>query len=373
MAAFTAGIVAHLVQNAAYLGPTLFGEELRMLLANRVWGYPTKDEMKRFYQSVGLIHHGASPVRVSAVLAQLVEGVRFPGAKLVLVTTALLAVFYAVHGSWRPWRWVSGRALLIPVRIARDAAGLFFGRLGLWAVLASVLPLCLFPAFAQEVSLHGNGTNLFFFAVAATAVVLHAVKALTSHLPLLSLRDMLSWEAVARATAWALLAIAVVALVRGNVKVQAAGLKDVVAAARTDRYRALGDLRERFAGSVFMTNVSVTTVGFVLQERGWGVCGLAAVPESGAVDPRGCHSSYMRRAQPELTGRPRYFVFFWSPDLFPGFSDCLPSGYFPGEERGGNSCIATLYQRLSNRYEAVYRNALAIVFDLQAPPAASGT
>jgi len=72
----------------------------------------------------------------------------------------------------------------------------------------------------------------------------------------------------------------------------------------------------------------------------------------------------MRRPEQYLGLRPRYFLFFWSPDLFPGFSDCLPSGYFPGAERGGDSCIAKLYRRLSSRFEPVYENKLVIVFDL---------
>jgi len=92
-----------------------------------------------------------------------------------------------------------------------------------------------------------------------------------------------------------------------------------------------------------------------------------ALPDTGDVDPSRCHSSYVRRHDYYRTIRPRYFFFFDSPDLFPGFSDCLPSGYLPGQERGGDACLRAMHSRLSARFKKVFQNRLFSVFDLDVP------
>jgi hypothetical protein len=361
LAAFATGIAGHLLQNVAYLGPTVFLEELRLVLLNRISGYPTKDELKGFYQAVGLVHHGASPVQLTALLAQLATGLRFTGRSLIIQTAIVLAIWHLVRA-----RWVTASAVvLVPDAIRKSYVVRVLGKLVLWAVVASILPLCLFPAFAQEVSLYGNGANLFFLAIAATAVLLFTVRSLSEgfseqawNVPVPHAR-LLVQGVVSVMLVGSLLFVAAL-----SAKTHINSVKAVIAATAENRYRLLSELRNRFAGQTFMTNINVTTVGFLLQERGWGVCGPQSVPETGRLDPMGCHSSYVRRPQNVLASDPRYFIFFWSVDLFPGFSDCLPSAYFPGDERGGDSCIAELYKRLSGRFRPIYENKLVIVFDL---------
>jgi hypothetical protein len=360
LTAFATGIAAHLLQNLAYLGPTVFLEELRLVLLNRISGYPTKDELKGFYQAVGLVHHGASPLHLTALFAQLATGLRFTGRGLIIQTAIVLAIWHLVRA-----RWVTASAVvLVPDAIRKSYVVRVLGKLVLWAVVASTLPLCLFPAFAQEVSLYGNGTNLFFLAIAATAVVLFAVRSLSEgfseqwNVPVPHARLLL------QGVISVLLVASLLFVAALSAKTHVNSVKAVIAATAENRYRLLSELRNRFAGQTFMTNINVTTVGFLLQERGWGVCGPQSVSETGRIDPIGCHSSYVRRPQNVLPSSPRYFFFFWSGELFPGFSDCLPSAYFPGDQRGGDSCIADLYNRLSSRFRPIYENKLVIVFDL---------
>jgi len=368
MSAFAAGVAAHLLQNLAYLGPRVFLEELSMLLSNRISGHPTKEELKTYYQSIGLVHHGASRFQFSAFIAQLVMGLRFTARGVLAAITLVLAFCYVVRAQWLT---ADGLVLGPLTPVLRSPTANVLGRLLLWAVVAATLPLCFFPAYAQEVTLYGNGTNLYFLSIPAAAVFLYALKIFAEDYSILSTIRELNSRLVLQALSCITLAGLLFLVVYVTAVTQANELSSIIAETSTYRYRALGDIRERFAGNVFMTNISAATVGFLLKETGWGVCGLDAVPEHGDINPFACHAANMRQPERYAGHRPRYFLFFWSADLFPGFSDCLPSGYFPGAERGGDTCIAQLYRRLSGRFETVYENKLVMVFDLHSKKAAS--
>jgi hypothetical protein len=103
-------------------------------------------------------------------------------------------------------------------------------------------------------------------------------------------------------------------------------------------------------------------VGFFAGEAGHGVCEPSSVPEGGGVDPGRCRVANARHQAQLSETRPRYFFFFRG--LFPGFSECLPSKGLPLLGRGGDSCLELMQDRLSARYERVYRSRLFDVFDL---------
>jgi hypothetical protein len=376
LAAIAGGICLHLVQNLAYLGPTLFWQELSMVVSNRVSGYPTKEAMKEFYQAVGLVHHGARPVEVRGFLAQLAPGFIFPGRGWVFLLVVLCAGFLAWTGK-PSITYDSTRAEILwrrdcPRTHLREFVRLV-GRLTVWAGGAITLPLVLFPAFAQEVSLHGNGTTLFFLGIPATAVLLRGVDLLVERMPSVS-RTFLSSDLRSLAGVALVLGLGVSVLALGAVaaQAQASGIRSLVKATMRSPYRVLGEIRDRFHGHSYMTNISTTTVGFLVREAGFGVCNLEAVLERSDIDPAGCDSVYMRRRDHHTRMRPRYFFLFRAPELFPGFSDCLPSGFLPGQERGGDTCLATLERRLSARFAKVMDSQLVSVFDLHAPRAAPG-
>jgi len=129
------------------------------------------------------------------------------------------------------------------------------------------------------------------------------------------------------------------------------------------RYRFLTDLEE-FRGQLFLTNINVPTVGFFIQEAGYGVCGLQSVPEFADADASQCKVSFMRRQEYWLSQQPKYFFFFTTSDLFPGFADCLPSTTLVGQARGGDTCVSLMRQRLATRYPLVHSNPLFETYDL---------
>jgi hypothetical protein len=354
------GLVLHLVQNYLYLGQDLFFRELGMTISNRITGLPTKEELKAFYQTHGLVHHGAESINVLGFLYHLWVGVTFPG-RMPLVVAALVATVWVVG---RNARWGTDQQL---VAIAHDPEVFAVGRrfVALWGWVGGTIlfPMIMLPAFTQEYGIHGTGLHWYFLGIAATASVLYGVRAAVDAMP---------WEpeSTLSQNLFNTIAALVVLALLGNVvwRVVAYQIGQVHIAAgvyREAKFNTLDEIRGRFSGEVFMTNINPVTVGFFAGEAGHGVCELASLPEAGDIDPSQCHVSYMRQPEYYQTVRPRYFFFFR--ELFPGFAKCLPSALLPMQQRGGDDCVKNMEARLSARFQKLSQNSLFQVFDLGVP------
>jgi hypothetical protein len=354
------GLVLHLVQNFLYLGGDLFVRELGMTISNRITGLPTKDELKAFYQAHGLVHHGAGILNVEGFLYHLWLGVTFPGRTSLVATAAIAAVWVVARkAGWRKDRW--------SMAITRDPEMLALGRrfVGLWGWVVGtiLLPMIMLPAFTQEYGIHGTGLHWYFLGIGATASVLYGVRAAVGAMPR-ELGSTLSHNVLN-----VLLGLVVLGFL-GNVvwrtvSYQLDQFHIAAAAYREAKFKTLDEIRRRFKGEIFMTNINPVTVGFFAGEAGHGVCELASLPEAGDIDPSRCHVSYVRQQEHYRAIRPRYFFFFR--ELFPGFAECLPSALMPMQHRGGDDCVRQLENRLSARFEKVYENGLFRVFDLAVP------
>jgi hypothetical protein len=354
------GFVLHLVQNFLYLGQELFFRELGMTISNRITGLPTKEELKGFYQAHGLVHHGAESLNVLGFLYHLWLGVTFPG-RMPLVVTAVVATVWVVG---RNARWETDRQ---SVAITRDPEVLALGRrfvaLWGWVVGTILLPMIMLPAFTQEYGIHGTGLHWYFLGIGATASVLYGVRAAVDAMP------QQPGSSLSQNLFNVLLGLVVLGLL-GNVvwrvvTYQLGQFHIAAAAYREAKFNTLDEIRRRFSGEVFMTNINPVTVGFFAGEAGHGVCELASLPEADDIDPSRCHVSYVRQQEYYRTVRPRYFFFFR--ELFPGFAECLPSALMPMQHRGGDDCVRQMEDRLSARFEKSYENGLFQVFDLAAP------
>ena len=349
LAVVAAGIGLHLLQNFLYLGPQVFFEELRMTLTNRLVGIPSKDELKVFYREYGVVHHGSTPIQPLGLLRQILAGLWVPGLGYLLVTV-LVAVGWPLAAQAR---YRGGGVITTPRGNVTQALSGFVA-LALWIAGAVTLPMLMFPALTQEYALAGLGLNRYFGAVGAIAVLLFAIQQLVTR------RPNGTWSIAT--LAWVFLAVLVgVGFYEGI----SGSARRVVSAARdfrTFESRSLEEIRHRFAGHVYMTNINPVLVGFFAGEAGHGVCEPSSVPEGGGVDPERCRVANARQQAELSQARPRYFFFFRG--LFPGFSECLPSEGLPLLGRGGDSCLELMQDRLSARYERVYRSRLFDVFDL---------
>ena len=351
------GLVLHLVQNFLYLGQELFFRELGMTISNRITGLPTKEEMKAFYQAHGLVHHGASPLNVLGFLHHLWLGVTFPG-RMPLVVTAVVAAVWVVG---RNARWDTDRqSVVITGGLDVPAVGRFVALWG-WIVGTILLPMIMLPAFTTEYGIHGTGLHWYFLGIGATASVVYGVRAALAQMP----RELGS--ALSHNLFNIILALMVLGLL-GNVVWRAMtyqlGQFHVAAAVyREASFYKLDEIRRRFSGDVFMTNINPVPVGFFAGEAGHGACELASLPEAGDIDPSQCHVSYVRQQEHYRTVRPRYFFFFR--ELFPGFSQCLPtSAYYPMLQKGGHGCFDAMQERLTARFPRVTDTGLFAVYDL---------
>jgi len=368
LVAVAAGIGLHLLQNFLYLG-SAFWQELPMLLSNRVRGWPTQEEMKTFYQSIGVVHHGSRAPDWIAVLKVMKIQMWFFGQKVIFLTGAVaLGWLVARYARRNP----DGSVVLSRGEATADLA--FFAKLLIWANGTVILAQLTFPAFTQEVNLYGARTNLLFQAVVGVAVLSYTVRGIVRWHPFRTLTGRSEERGVtpmwlAEAAIWLVLVAGVLLGTRAVVDANGGELHQLVSDFYQHKNRFLADA-QRFDGEVFMTNINTPPVAFFVRERGHGVCGPESIEDGGVIDVGSCKVAFMRTAPSDPANRPRYFFLFWSRELFPGFADCLPSGALIGQERG-EDCISLMRARLSVNFERVFKNELFEVYDLRSKRAVS--
>lgn len=396
------GIALHLLQNMLYLGPQVFFQELTMTLGNRIMGSPTQQELAEFYRTLGMVHHGSQPPRGHVLWTVICANFRLPmGWKPFLIAAVLGFLFCLRIRAYQADGW----SITLSER-GRRALRFFFSML-VATLIIILTPIFLFPAFAQEVNLHGSGANYYylaigFYGVAAFALrqALHrfpvrigtgAGKGLTVNLRhsfhlmralpnLLQRRSNASsakardpraaGAALARMTAGVfrlVLVVAMIVVAIGLVKTTYAFEKDQVRYTlgrwREDPYADLLDLKD-FANELYITNINTPAVGFFTNSPGYGVCGPETISADGRIDRSKCKISFMRRTGVYERQEPRYFFFFWAKEMFPGFADLLPSDALIGEERGGDVLIKRMQDRLDEHFTLVHQNRLFRVYDL---------
>jgi len=401
---FAAGIFAHLIQNLLFFGPELFFQELKLTLSNRIFGYPLQTTLEHFYQEHGIVHHGSKPLNLGVWLAQIWGQFEFHGNGYVAVAV-LLVLIWPLHTGIRRDSPFTARWRL-DTEIMRQRFHLVC-KFAFWISGTVITPILLFPAFAQEVNLRGQGANYFFTGIgviAILALLIHEVerslRAIYREILVRPLRVQLRvmrpvmrqysylggmrcsplelWNSGNRqilvmirpvillvlivASTWVLTQFAY-----AQARVQIQQLWHIANLAISENmYGEMDDL-SRFDDGLFLTNVNVTTVGVITRHAGFGVCGPEAVGRDGKVDLSKCKAVFMRRADFWRAQQPKYYFYFWSPTLFPGFADCLPTGTLPLEARGGTSCMEDQLARLQANYTKVYENGLFKVFDLTHP------
>ena len=353
------GVVAHLFQNFLYLGPSVFAQELIMTATNRTVGVPPKATLREFYERLGVVHHGSTPIILNALLSNIRSAFELPGNSPALLA-GIACVALVLSARWG--RGASNGDAVLPRGEPTPAIG-FFWRLAVWVSGTLILSMLTFPAFTQEYGMHAVGLSAYFTAIAATAVLLYAIQTAVNHRP----RDLPRTAALASRVALVLVMI-YLAGSGGWAAVQASidEFRGAMSEYRQFKYAAMEDIRTSFGGELYMTNINPVAVGFFVREAGYGVCELASLPVEGDVDPTKCHVAYMKRRDHYRNIRPRYF-FFFSQDLFPGFAECLPTMIMPSLGRGGDACVELMRRRLSDRFAKTYENVLFTVFDLHRP------
>lgn len=370
------GIILHLLNNAIVLGPQLFFKELAYVLGNRVLGIPSSNALVSFYQEAGILHHGSRPLELSTWARAIRSNFSYPGSDFVVLSVVFgLSLFIGVHRTRRSTR----------IRMASEGtrAFSFFGRLAVWIAGAVMAPIVLFPAFAQDMTLRGL-VHTYFLAIPLLAAVLWVGQLMwRGMLPIAQISALIRGRTaeaglgrgdhVVRNSVLLVMSASIATLgLIGILRSQLSEInmistlyspKNVVTS-----FRYLEEIR-RFNDGFFMTNINTPLIGFMTNQPGFGVCGLASVGESGGLAPRHCRIAPLRQYARYVDQRPRYFFFFVLGVHFPGFATCQPYETMTDSTTGltGAECHDEQRKRLDRQFRLVLDNPSVRIYDLAAP------
>jgi hypothetical protein len=344
-----AGIVLHLVQGMWFLGPGVFYEELRITLSNRIFGFPSAEEVMAFYRARDIVLHGTHGLNPGRNLTSINDSLRFPARFVYLV----LGVVVMAWGLARVGRFDrASRTLLVSVDGASTAfrkSVSLFAKLAVWAVLSIVIPVTLFPAYTADYGLQGLGQ--FLLAPLAVAVLAYTVRELFSEG-----REVWSLsspgEICVRGIAVVLVVVGFLGALMALGRAQNMSVKEMAHShLGTNSNVELAELRRLLKGRAVMTNVYPTMAGFFTEEATFGGCEMAAFGSDGSVEPSGCHTAWIRGYGRGVRVPPTHAVLFRG--LFTGFTRCL------------GDCLQMLEARLDQHHDKVFETKLFTIYTLK--------
>ena len=419
-------VIAHLLQNLLYFGPEIFLKELMYTLGNRTIGIPTKEELKDFYQAISVVHHGSRSINIRQIIASIFHVFQFPHWSYIFALISMSAALFFVMLV----RDSSTKNGYLP----SDFIGRirYITRLYLWAAFTIVSVILVFPAFAQDVNLGGYGVDHLLLGIPSIALILTAIDLghgremfsdccddkfaswkwiLLYAIILLAILHFsqfkfwvgidvqifvvgififcVVWSWVAslgedlsvmasvshpnqKVSGFFRIAIFLAGFMTFSILVMGVATQSVNLlsdATKPSYLEPLKDLKQ-FHNKLFLTNINLPLVGFFANGPGYGVCGLEAIGRNGQIDSSECKISFVRRKAYWDSQRPDLFIFFWSKQVFPGFSDCQPiSNQLPVGMAAQETCIGKLHTRLKTNFKLLYSNQLFEVYDLNAKQA----
>jgi hypothetical protein len=370
VAAIALGIILNLAKNLVYFGPSLFAQELFYVLANRLSGWPSQQALASFYETHGILHHGARPPKISVLREVIKANFSFDGLKffvIAAVTSLLLTIKAHIQTQEKAVR------LDATADTVRDFQ--FIAKIVILIIAIIIAPIVLFPAFAQEVNL-GGGTNFIWLGFLAVALAsLASTRLIETAIP--AIPTILIWWRTKSIVFRIPSVLQTIAL--GAFICVAALVISKIPKALGNSINAFGNVRAKytqnpnielehlrvFVSAPFMTNINVPTVYFYTGSVGFGVCGLDSIAEDGLLDLNGCKIALVRNRAVYANTRPSYFFLFKLGPYFPGFADCGPSSFvIPAEQRAPAGCLEIQKSRLNKNFLKVLDTSLFSVFDL---------
>lgn len=357
VAAALAGQLVHQAQTMVLFGPQLFVEDLWFTLSNRMFGVPTPEQLKEFYQSYAIVLHGTHTFSVPRLLEAVRTVLELPGWKWIATGVLLMLIWSAARLT--QLQEASGR-LVIP----RDA--LHLGAIIIWAVATIALPLLAFPAFSADYAL--SGMNEFILGVAVVTLVGWAARELTARVrdlglarPTVAQLGSMTLGSFSQVRLMQLVGIAAALVVVGFT---ANGIRHALTPHQTQLRTMFREARavhpfadllalgQHLRGQVVMTNVYPITATFFTREAGFGGCELDAFPLDRGADPAGCFAAFIRGYPYTQQLEPRYYVLFRA--FYTGFTMCR-----------NPTCIEEIHERVAERYPVLFDANLFTVFDLR--------
>jgi hypothetical protein len=277
------GVVLHLLQSVALLGPRLSLEELRLTISNRMLGVPTTRELRDFYQSIAVVHQGFHKLDwrlFGDVMRESLRPVAGWGTSLLWAGLTIGGLVLALVASIR---LISDRRLRIPRGEVTTAMHVLPASV-LWAAGVIVFPLMVFPAYAASYQL--SGANRFFVAAVITLGLGYAAREFWRGLGRLARQDGFEpwrWRATLGVAGLLLMGFVICGVTLG--KAQAKGFHQSARQAfRSGTTSELLEIVEPLKGQVVMSNVYPSVVGFFSREATFGGCEIEAFSPEGRLN-----------------------------------------------------------------------------------------
>ncbi len=320
------GVGIHLAQNVVHLGMSQALADVRLTVANRATGRPTGEELKDWYQSINIVHHGTH--ELSGI--RLVESIGRTLASIYGIKLTLGALILSVFLRW--WR----RSRLGSADSKSDPP---IVRLAIWVGLTLTIPLAVFPAYSADYNLQGVGA--FYLSPLAVLVLGGAFREIGDAFRRLRGKMRLTASAAAGV---------LVAGIASLLMHDARAIRRSMQAVRNNPYAELAELPKVVGGRVVMTNIYPGAVGFFTKEAVIGGAEFEAFPENGPPNPDAAYARHIRNYG-QSGRRPQYYVLFRR--LYTGFTK------YRDEESVGR-----LHAHIAKRHKMVYENHLFTVFEL---------
>jgi hypothetical protein len=348
LGAAVAGIVAHALQSVVLFGPAVFVRETMLALSNRMFGVPNYEDLKAFYRSIDVVHHGTHHLDVLRLGRAVAAALRIVGTALTVVLLLMVAGLELARLGRMDW---GRRQLVVPRTPESEALARTLRRfvaVGVWVGLAIVVPMLMFPAYSADYGL--SGMNEYFLGIAAVAAYGFMLTTAARWFRSMPWRELNPMGLVVWLVVVAVAAVGMAGLAEKQLK--ALGSVEREARLKNPDW-ALLEITRLIPGQVVMTNVYPTTAGFFTHEAAYGGCEEAVFHDDGSVDPNRCHTGFFKGFGRTTEIVPTHYVLFRA--LFTGFTMCL------GE------CLEDLHNFVAARHEVVVENERFTIFRLRGP------
>jgi len=311
-----------LLQTVLVVGWRMFAKEIWFTLTNRAIGIPTHEELREFYERLGLVLFGGHVFSAERFKQTLWLAFWFPGRLVVAVVLSVILLVSLmrqrrVGGSGECVEWATN-----------------VGKIGLWIGIPIVTPLIMFPAYAPDYGLYGTNEFLVaIFVVFAMATAFRLVRSIGYPLWM----KHLSTGLLVIAALW------IVNLQARSFAVLAAGNADWMV--QSPEQEGFGWVAEHLKGQVVMTNVDRIVVGFFTRESAYGGCHRGSLPPD-RIEPDRCFVRSFKLNPSAGLPVPSAFVWYGFGQAFCRAQECITR------------------EEIARRYPTLFESKRLAVFDL---------
>src|SRR5206468_10629276 len=176
-------------------------------LSNRMIGIPTTEDLKDFYQSIGVVHQGTHPFDPVALLAAVDRTLLSPGRQFLTQMGLVFGIVVLLRALMRSSRIDRGLLVVEDTQVRQMVS--CFARIAVWLAATNVVPLLAFPAYSANYQL--SGANYLFLAIGIVVAIAYFVREFFIHRPSKIMARLESTKSFATMAVWLALTLSLLA------------------------------------------------------------------------------------------------------------------------------------------------------------------